>query len=135
MRSPTTLAMFFLMCFVVFACGYATSTEPDMTTLDMATFGSIQAEVFTPKCAKSGCHNGVQSPNLSAGQAYANLVNRLSSAGIDYIEPGQPNSSYLYRKITGMNISGSRMPLNASPLSAAAIDSIRVWIEKGAPND
>lgn len=110
-------------------------SNPPSQTVTRATFSSIQSTVFTPTCALSGCHSGAQRPNLTAGQAYNNIVNVASTQGIDYIEPGDPDNSYLYRKLTGNNIVGTRMPRGRTPLAQAVLDSIRVWIERGAPNN
>lgn len=128
---------FFVAVVAVFglaACGDDASTNPtNVSTL--STFSSIQLNVFDPFCAISGCHNGTQSPNLNASVAYTNILNIPSSQGVVYILPGNPNNSYLYRKLTGMNIVGDRMPRGRGPLPPAALDSIRVWIEKGALNN
>ncbi len=100
-----------------------------------ALFSQIQDSVFTPSCALSGCHSGAVFPNLSAGQAYGNIVDQPSSLG-DYIEPGDAMASYLYLKIIDdPAISGARMPRNAAPLSQAKLDSIEQWIEAGALNN
>ncbi len=132
----TTYIFFILMIFVSFACEHSASTGPDPTQNGTpTTFTKIQSDIFTPNCALSGCHGDTQNPRLNAGQAYDNIVNVVSSQGIDYIEPGDPANSYLYKKITGTGIIGTRMPRNASPLSAAVIDSVRSWIERGAPNN
>lgn len=126
-----------LLCciFSIYACSKdpASSFEEPLTA--EANFSSIQNNVFSRSCAISGCHNGSEAPNLSAGAAYNNIVNVRSSRGIDYIEPGSPNNSYLYLKIIGSNISGSRMPEGQAPLPAAIADSIKAWIQKGASND
>lgn len=129
---------FLILLFCVFGM-YACSKDPassfEEPTTPEATFSSIQNNVLSKSCATSGCHNGSQFPNLSAGAAYNNTVNVRSSRGIDYIEPGNPNSSYLYLKIIGSNISGSRMPEGQAPLPSAISDTIKVWIQKGAQND
>lgn len=98
-----------------------------------ATFSDIQNKIFNKSCALSGCHvTGVQSPNLS-GDAYSTIVNKPSTRGINYIQPGDPAKSYLFMKITGApGISGAQMPRNASPLSKSSIDSVKAWIERGA---
>jgi hypothetical protein len=42
----------------------------------------------------------------------------------------------MYLKVTGdPSIVGSQMPLGGPPLSAALINLLRDWIERGAPND
>ncbi len=114
---------------ILYACGGDTGVGPqNPATLSRATFSAIQQELFTPSCAISGCHNGRETPTLSAGVAYNNIINVRSSTGVDYIEPGDSNNSYLYRKITGVNIQGARMPRSGSALSQAVRDSVRVWI-------
>ncbi|MBM3265578.1 MAG: hypothetical protein FJY97_19450 [candidate division Zixibacteria bacterium] len=124
----TGIAMFF-------ACGENSVGTQTPAGLSSGTFTAIKAEVFTPKCALSGCHNGPEAPNLRASVAYNNIVNKPSGPGLDYIEPGSSANSYLFKKLTGTGISGTIMPRGASPLSAATIDSIRAWIERGATNN
>ena len=95
------------------------------------TFASIQTTVFTPSCATSSCHGGRERPTLSDGAAYNNIVNISSSQNVLYIVPGDPDASYLYRKLIGSSISGGIMPVGLS-MPKTKIDSIRVWIELGA---
>ena len=104
-----------------------------------ATFTRVQNEVFTPSCAVGGCHdvNGQQAGLvLASGRAYANLVNVASSEvpSLRRIQPSDPDSSYLYRKITGAGIVGERMPFGGT-LDEARIRPVRDWIRRGAPND
>ncbi|RMF61073.1 MAG: hypothetical protein D6746_06025 [Bacteroidetes bacterium] len=102
------------------------------------SFADVQ-NIFTASCALSGCHTGTFPPqglNLSAGQAYGNLVGVPSQEdpSLNRVEPGDPDRSYLYLKITGApGIRGGRMPLGRDPLPQAQIDLIRAWIEAGAP--
>ncbi|HVE70360.1 MAG TPA: hypothetical protein VNI54_03255 [Thermoanaerobaculia bacterium] len=105
-----------------------------------ATFTRVQSEIFTPTCATIGCHDplGQQSQMvLSAGRAYAAIVNQSSveMPSVARIRPNDPDNSYLYRKIIGVNITGDRMPLNLGPLSDGQIKLVRDWIRRGAPND
>jgi hypothetical protein len=105
-----------------------------------ATFTRVQTEIFTPTCANIGCHNPVGQQSqlvLTAGQAYGNIVNvsSVEMPQLRRIQPGDPASSYLYRKITGAGITGDRMPQSLPPLSDAQIKLVRDWIRRGAPND
>jgi hypothetical protein len=106
-----------------------------------ATFSQVQSQIFTASCAFSGCHGGsspAQGMNLTAGSAYANIVNVPSNEQptLDRIEPNDPAASYMYLKVTGdPSIVGSQMPLDGQPLSQSLIDLLRDWIERGAPND
>lgn len=109
-----------------------------------ATLTQLQAQVFTPIC--SGCHNGSNPPtgalpgaqNLSAGNAFANLVNVSSRevAGLLRVKPGDPANSYLIQKLEGgAGIQGARMPLGGPFLDAATIDRVKSWIAGNAPNN
>ena len=101
------------------------------------TLTDVQALVFTPHCAFSGCHGPPapeQGMELSAGKTY------VSTVGVDAVElsafkrvaPGNATDSYLYMKIAGdPRIAGDRMPFGGT-LTAAEIDTVRAWIEAGA---
>ena len=107
---------------------------------ERATFAFVQEKVLTPTCAVSGCHNGATFPDLSAGVAYDNMVNQPSSAGLPYVAPGTPIGSFFYVKIIGETedgpaLVGSRMPRGEAPLTQALIDSVAVWIQRGALRD
>ncbi len=107
------------------------------------TLSQIQAQVFGPIC--SGCHSGPtgntlpSGMNLSSASASFNaLVNvpSLQPSGLDRVEPGMPDDSYLIRKLEGgPNITGSRMPQGGPFLDQAVIDEIRQWILDDAPNN
>jgi len=106
-----------------------------------ATFSAVQQQIFTQSCAFSGCHGGsspAEGLDLRQGAAYGEIVNVPSSqmSSLDRIEPSEPDSSYLYLKVTGdSSISGVRMPRGGAALSSDLIDLLRDWIERGAPND
>jgi hypothetical protein len=125
------------------ACGeLKTPTSPlgEGPIDNSATFTRVQNEVFTPTCATLGCHDplGQQSQMvLSAGRAYANIVNvgSVEMPQLSRIRPNDVANSYLYRKITGAGITGERMPLQQPPLSDDKIALVRNWIRRGAPND
>ncbi len=113
-------------------------------TQTSVTLAQIQATVFTPRC--SVCHDGSQPPggslpgsqNLTAGNSFASLVNVPSQEqpNLLRVKPGDPDNSYLIRKLEGtVGISGSRMPLGGPFLDQATIDQVRAWIAAGAPNN
>jgi hypothetical protein len=99
------------------------------------TLISIQENVFTPIC--STCHGGA---NPAAGQnlssiesTVANLINvNSSNAEFKRVLPGDALNSYLYLKITGNSLAGSRMPLGGSALPEDTISAIKLWIDNGA---
>ena len=105
------------------------------------TLSELQADVFTPSCAKSGCHAGsapAQGMNLSDGQTFASTVGVPSTEvlSLNRVEPGNPDDSYLVQKVEGTATVGGRMPLDGPPfLTNAQIQSIRDWIAAGAEDN
>ena len=112
------------------------------------TFSSIQRDIFETtdtagRVACVSCHTNVgRNPpaglNLLAGVSYASLVNIQStqSAGVARVIPGNPDGSYLIRKLEGPGAAGLRMPRNGPPyLTSGQITIIRRWVEIGAPNN
>lgn len=108
----------------------------------LATFTRVQSEVFTPKCALSGCHLGPASLAqeglvLSSGVAYDSIVmvRANQNSSIFRVTPGDPANSYLWRKITpGQPIIGDRMPQTGS-ITEAERQLLTDWILRGAPRD
>ena len=112
---------------------------------DEVTLSDVQP-IFTGNCALPGCHVGsspAEGMSLGAGQTFSNVVNvqarQLST--MNRVTPNQPDDSYLVHKVQGTHLdvgvggSGSRMPLNRSPLSQGDIDLIRAWIQAGAQSN
>jgi hypothetical protein len=111
------------------------------------TFSSIQREIFDTRdsagrAACTQCHNVVggrfNGLDLTSTVAYANLVGVASrgNPGAVRVIPGDPEHSYLVRKIEGRDIVGARMPIIGPPyLTDGQILVIRRWIELGARND
>ena len=126
-----------------------------------SAFNDIQNTIFTPRC--SSCHLGgspAGNVNLQSGNAYAQIVGVASCElpGMNRVQPGQPNNSYLFRKVEGSHTSlsgcnltscnpfggcttgcGSQMPwssscTSSSPLSSTQRSLIQGWINAGAPN-
>ncbi|MDF1564197.1 MAG: hypothetical protein P1V51_14200 [Deltaproteobacteria bacterium] len=110
------------------------------------TFTELQSQIFSARCASAGCHGGGNSPTLSGGGVYAGLVGVATGElpSMSYIEPGFPADSYLYRKVEGTQgsactdaglsaaVCGVQMPRNQTPLTAAQLEGLRLWIEEGA---
>lgn len=101
----------------------------------VATFESIQAHVFTPLC--TGCHAGATAPQglrLDATSSYDLLVGVASNEapGVQRVQPGDPDRSYLVQKLQGSAAVGARMPLGGPYLDQSTIDVIRQWITDGA---
>ena len=113
------------------------------------TFASIQQEIFDTRDASgrlacTQCHNAAGSQfaaglNLTAGSAYASLVNAAARTkpGAVRVIPGDPDNSYFVHKLEGgPAINGQRMPRGDGPfLTEGQMLVIRTWIARGARND
>jgi len=100
-------------------------------------FSEIQAGLFTPSCA--GCHGGANPSadlNLEASSSYANLVGIESSQepGVERVNAGNPDISYLIHKLEDTAANGGVMPPSGM-IAQADIDMIRQWITAGAIDD
>lgn len=102
------------------------------------TLLSVQTQVFSPRCALSGCHVTPGAPfglDLTAGASAAGLINVPSAQlpGLMRVAPGNSADSYLYMKlIDDPRILGDRMPQSGTPLNAADLLLVRTWIDQGA---
>ncbi|HET7217811.1 MAG TPA: hypothetical protein VFJ02_07170 [Vicinamibacterales bacterium] len=112
------------------------------------TFGSVRTEIFetTDAAGRTSCvtchtdQGRAPAGNLNLRlDPYGALVNRPSrqKAGETLVVPGNPDDSYLIKKLEGRDgISGAQMPRNGPPyLTAGQLVVIRRWIEIGAPNN
>jgi hypothetical protein len=139
-------AFFFVLvagCAAALGCGDEKRllTEPEGPPSETATFARVQAEVFTPTCALSGCHLGpaalAQEGLVLSDDAYPNIVGVRANQNpsIFRVTPGDAANSYLWRKITaGQPIVGDRMPQTGS-LTEAQRRLVTDWIARGAPRD
>jgi len=113
------------------------------------SFATQVLTVFTGAAGCDGCHPPNQNLNLTAAQAYANLVGAGGQGvaatevpALKRIRPFRPDSSYLVHKIQGTQATvggaGARMPLGcagATCLSNTIINTIRNWVLQGALNN
>lgn len=103
-----------------------------------ATLASIQANVFNPSCIV--CHAGAAAPlglRLDKDNSFTHLVGVSSrqDGSLLRVDPGDPDASYLIRKLEGSASTGEQMPVGGPPIPQATIDVIRLWISNGAPPD
>jgi len=103
------------------------------------TFSEVKS-VFARECVM--CHQPYDAKGeltLHPAGAWANLV-EVGSSQVDMllVKPGDPEQSYLYRKLTNTHTeaggSGDAMPFDAS-LTAERLEIVRGWIEQGAKNN
>lgn len=122
--------------------GDSATTTPTPTPTPCSTISptlsALQTAVFTPTCALSSCHGGVQSPDLSAGNVLVSTSNvtateTFNGNSIKLIDPGSKATSYLYLKVTNANgITPAQMPQTGQALNQCQIDAIGQWIDGGA---
>jgi len=108
---------------------------PPQTRATLA--GNVQP-IFNASCANSdACHADNRAPDLLPGRAWAATfgVPSIQDSGTFFVAAFDPGASYLFGKILGIQSSGARMPLGATPLDEAQTTAIREWILEGAANN
>ena len=99
------------------------------------TYTSDIKPILDANCVS--CHKPGGIASNSPLTTYEEVVNGVASenackgTGMQYVVKGNPNQSLLYLKITNPPC-GAKMPQGSS-LSQGEIDTIRRWIEIGAP--
>ncbi len=105
----------------------------NMDPVPQPTLIYLQKNIFN-SCATSGCHDSaskVQGLDLSAGNSLNSMFGVPSNQQplIDLIEPGDPDNSYLVKKLEGMGV-GQPMPLGQSALTQTQINAVRGWVAR-----
>jgi len=106
------------------------------------TWTQVQA-LLASSCTP--CHTTSSSGGLTGlhdyNVGYTNTVNAPSSElpTMDRIEPSDSANSYLMHKLDGTHLgvggSGVQMPAFSTPLAEDVRNSIRAWINSGAPQN
>ena len=131
-------------------CDESLSTLAGPTPNLEPTFSSIAQHIFesTDSAGRAACTNchtdaGGRVPPigmvLRREVAYANLVGvrSVQRPGLQRVNPGNPDISYLVHKLEGHpEIVGQRMPRTGGPyVTEGQLAIIRRWIALGAPNN
>ncbi len=141
--SKSTIAPLLLsLTFVISLSGCADSIVsecdiPDGPLPVSSRFSDLEQRVFSVTCAVSGCHAGSNPQagmDLSAGKAYDALVNipSLNFPTQRRVAPGQSGESVLIA-VLRRTVQPAMPP--AGPIASGIVDSIAVWIDRGAPRD
>ncbi len=103
--------------------------------IDTAYFATEVLPIFTAHCWT--CHPPMAEMDLSASEAYNNLVDVTSTnhAPAIRVVPGDPDASVLWNKVTFTEEYGLGMPPDGTFLSAEELVIIRDWIQQGASNN
>ncbi|MEL6589397.1 MAG: hypothetical protein AAFQ87_00245 [Bacteroidota bacterium] len=108
---------------------------------DSSSIVGLHKYIFSVSCAVPGCHDGHFEPDFRTVQStYSTLVYQpvvKNTSGGDYtyrVVPQEPESSWLYNRVTTEDQLLGRMPLYDNPLTEGQTTAIRQWIDKGAPD-
>lgn len=125
-------------------CSY--SADPSRldlyTQTEEVTWSGRIAPLLEANCG--GCHDestpSGDLPLVGSGAFSALMQASDGRPELERVEPGQPDASYLWLKLTNApDIEGSPMPTSPltgwRPLPAAELDDLRAWIENGALED
>ena len=95
-------------------------------------FATDVGPLIRSSCGGTGCHN-VSNPYRLLTSSRTGC---MSVAEGRWVVPGDPDASYVVRKLEGTpGICGLRMPRLRTPLTAGEIATIRTWIAEGARNN
>ncbi|MCC7386128.1 MAG: hypothetical protein IT384_30065 [Deltaproteobacteria bacterium] len=117
-----------------------TGEAPDAEPTDSGLPASF-TDVYAIIQANCSCHlvaPGPQGLDMSTRQlAHSNLVGAATGAagpcaGNTRVIAGDAANSVLYRKVSGINLCGERMPYLGAALPAGLVDAIGSWIAAGA---
>ncbi len=135
-----------IFCTAVLAgCG----SDGSATNGPAAKFSEIYAMAFpsmtNPRC--DFCHsmpasdvgNGKLHMGMDQMTAYTALVGKVSVSaycmGRTLVDPGHPETSLFYLKLSPTPPCGVRMPNGGTPFTDAQLEMVRSWIAAGALND
>lgn len=125
------LAVMLLIAASLAACD---KEQGEVQPLRKVSYKDDVAPILQRHCAE--CHTAGQ----QGAEATGLLVDSYESLmkGSEYgpvIDPGSARTSSLYILISGKENLTINMPHGKSPLSAEDIETIRVWIDNGAPDN
>jgi hypothetical protein len=122
------------------AVNYSQGGEDDSLP-DPSSITGLHKNIFSPKCAVPGCHDGTFEPDFRTVQSsFSTLlyqpVNKLtldSSKFFSYrVLPDDVSNSFLMERLT--TPTSEYMPSNSVRLSAAEINQVEIWINNGCPD-
>jgi hypothetical protein len=124
--------------------GGADAAEEPVPTYD-PTFSAIYDEILSKTCAGPFCHGAAAaSGGIDMGtqeSAYQSMVGVMANgpycadAGLLIVDPGDPDASLFYLKVTNPPCGNKMPPIYVPYLDAKQTGQISGWIAMGAPND
>ena len=90
-------------------------------------------------CSSEFCHGNPDSPpsnfSVLSAESIMGPGNEAAQLNTCDVIRGNPDESYLVKKLMGTASIGERMPLGGNPISNADLTTIRQWITEGAPDN
>lgn len=141
--APTTITLSYATASLGFGTFTAfvtvSSTVPGVTdeviTVTVTNRWSFSQHISPLLANCTGCHD-------QTFTVYGNVVNATATTGTacdsparNRVTPNDTTASLLYRKLTGSQPCGSRMPPPSGGWTAAELATLREWIFDGAPNN
>jgi len=138
MKARALTPLVWVLAAATLGCPGDGSLIPDMMDpMTGTTLASLQNDIFTPICAPCHQPGGIgPMPLDNEANTFASLVDvdSIEIPTIKRVARGNSEDSYLVWKIEARpTILFDPMPLGGPMLSQAEIDSIRDWIDSGAP--
>ncbi|MBL7924717.1 MAG: hypothetical protein JNL88_11010 [Bacteroidia bacterium] len=108
---------------------------------DPASITGLHKNIFFPKCANPGCHDGTFEPDFRTVQStFSTLVymgvNKRTLDSLKFFSyrviPGDESNSFLLERL--LTTTSDYMPSNGIRLPASDINHIRQWIQQGCPD-
>jgi hypothetical protein len=115
---------------------------PQPADPDPNSIAGLHKNIFFPRCANPGCHDGTFEPDFrTVESSYATLVYQpvnkvtLDSAKLFSLRviPHNVSDSWIIERLT--TSTSEYMPSNGVRLSAADIDHVKNWINAGCPDN
>jgi YVTN family beta-propeller protein len=127
-KSPT-LALALVLGLVAAGCTEKPTSVPD--SVDEGTPAPSQVQrIFNQNCTTTGCHSSVAPAAELSLVSWERLI--AGSRYGEVIVAFRPDESHMIDHLTGR--ATPQMPLSRDPLPQADIDTIRRWVEDGAPS-
>lgn len=109
------------------------ATDMGIAPLPVAFSEAEVQMLLNVRCAP--CHIGGASGGLSLTRFTTSTINVPSSSSLDYIEPGDRQLSYLFRKVEGTHLSvqggsGARMPRSGPILDTTTLERLGLYIDE-----
>lgn len=117
--------------------GKKSNIEDTSYMLNPTSIEGLHQQIFMPKCATSGCHDGHFEPDFRTIQStYTTLVRANVIKQVNpykqRVVPGDTSLSWLWNRITTNDAVLGRMPLYSPSLTEMELHNIKTWILNGA---